>query len=327
MAPALVAFAVSLGVCAAFVRLPVGGRLLTRGSTGLRWRMDSVPVAGGLGMGAGFGVAVILFGRDLPSVGALCVAGYLGLAVGLWDDVRPMSPVAKLAGQVAAGVTFASLGATIDLPGPDALAWVVTVGWVVVATNAVNLLDNMDGVAAGCSLVAAVALFLWWSVGSGPAELAAGLGGAVGGFLVLNFPPARLFMGDSGSHFMGTLLAGLTIIDGGRAGSSGDAAVFAVLLVPALVLAVPLFDTALVTVERLRHGRPVWEGGRDHTAHRLERAGLGVRSVVTTLWAVAAATAGAATLAAVKGPWLVVAALAVAVTSIVAWRRLAAIEA
>lgn len=326
MAPTLLAFAVSLGVCAAFVRFPVGARFLTRGSTAPRWRMDAVPVAGGLAMGAGFGAAVLVFGRDLPAVGAVCVAAYLGLAVGLWDDLRPMPPVAKLAGQVVAGAALASLGVTIDLPGPDALAWVVTVGWVVVAANAVNLLDNMDGVAGGASLIATVTLLLWWSIGSGPAELAAALAGAIGGFLVLNLPPARLFMGDSGSHFLGAALAGLTLIDGGRAGSGVEAGATAVLLAPALLLAVPLFDTVLVTVERLRHRRPVWEGGRDHTAHRLERMGLGVRTVAAVLWTAAAVTAGVASLAAVEGPWLGIGAAATAMIALLAWLRLAKVE-
>jgi len=326
MTPALVAFAVSLGVCVTFVRFPAVGRLVTRGSHAPRWRADAVPLAGGLAMGAGFGVAVAIFGRDLPHVGAMGVAVYVGLAVGLWDDLRPMPPVAKLAGQVGTGIVLASLGVTMDIPGPAALAWAVTVVWVVVATNAVNLLDNMDGVAGGCSLVAVGALGLWWSAGSGPVELAAALAGAIGGFLVLNYPPARLFMGDSGSHFLGAALAGLTVIDAGRVGSTTEAGVLAVLLVPALVMAVPLFDTAMVTVERVRHRRPIWEGGKDHTAHRLNRMGLGPRAVAGILSASAAVTAGVATLAAVEGPWLAIGAGVIAIAAIVAWWRLAKID-
>ena len=276
-------------------------------------------------MGAGFGAAVLVFGLEAQGVGAICGAAYLGLALGLWDDLRAMRPITKLAGQAAVGLAMASLGLTIDI-GPTPVAWAVTVVWVVVATNAVNLLDNMDAVAGGVTLVASAAVWAWWSMGEGQPEVAAGLAGAIAGFLVLNRPPARLFMGDSGSHFLGAALAALTLADAGRAGSTGEAPAAAVLLVPALLLAVPLFDTALVTIERLRHRRPVWEGGADHTAHRLARAGLSVRATAAVLWLAAAISAGAASLAAVEGPWLVVAAAAIAVLAFAAWWRLARIE-
>jgi len=323
--PALLAFGISLIVCIGFVRFPALARLLTRGAASPRWRMDAVPLAGGLAMGTGFGAAILAFGRDVPGVGPLCGAAFLGLVVGTWDDLRAMRPATKLAGQVATGLAMASLGLTIDL-GPEPVAWIVTVGWVVVATNAINLLDNMDAVAGGVSLIAAATIWIWWSTGSGPAEVAAALTGAIAGFLVLNLPPARLFMGDGGSHLLGAALAGLTIADAGRAGSTGDPAAWAVVVVPALLLAVPLFDTALVTVERIRRGRPVWEGGKDHTSHRLVGTGLGVRATAATLWLAAALTAGSASLAAVDGPWLACAAVTIAVVALLAWWRLAKIE-
>ena len=325
MLSALIAFGVSLIVCVAFIRFPGLGRLLTRGAASPRWRMDAVPLAGGLAMGAGFGAALLILGRDLPRVGAIFGAAFLGLAVGLWDDLRAMRPATKLAGQVAVGLAMASLGLTVDL-GPEAVAWIVTVAWVVVVANAVNLLDNMDAVAGGVTLVAAVTIWIWWSAGSGPVEIPAALAGAIAGFLVLNTPPAHLFMGDSGSHFLGAALAGLTLADAGRAGSAGAPSSWEVVLVPLLVLAVPLFDTALVTVERIRHRRPVWEGGNDHTSHRMVRAGLGVRATAASLSLAAALTAGAASLAAIDGPWLAGAAVAIAVVALLAWWRLAKIE-
>jgi UDP-GlcNAc:undecaprenyl-phosphate GlcNAc-1-phosphate transferase len=132
--------------------------------------------------------------------------------------------------------------------------------------------------------------------------LGAALAGAAAGFLIWNFPPAQVFMGDAGSHFLGGALAGLALLDGGRAGAAEVAPWPLAVLVPMVLLAVPLFDTALVAVERLRHRRPLSVGGRDHTAHRLARLGYGTRAVTLTLWALAAAAAGTASLAA-AGRW------------------------
>jgi UDP-GlcNAc:undecaprenyl-phosphate GlcNAc-1-phosphate transferase len=197
---------------------------------------------------------------------------------------------------------LAALGGRAAGPGPEAVAWVATIAWVVVAANACNLFDNFDGASGGVTVVAALALALWWGLGHGPTALAAALAGAVAGFLVWNFPPARLFMGDAGSHFLGTALAGLTLLDAGRAGTASPAPWPQAILVPIVLLAVPLFDTALVAVERRRHGRPLAVGGRDHTAHRLALLGLGARRVALLLWGLAVAAAGAASLAA-AGPW------------------------
>jgi UDP-GlcNAc:undecaprenyl-phosphate GlcNAc-1-phosphate transferase len=310
MGTVLLAFGVSLGASAAFVRFPSLGRILTRASAAPRWRMDAVPLGGGLAMGAGFGAAVAVFGRDLAGVGAICAAAYLGLAI-------------KVAGQAATGLALAALGVTLDLPGPEVVAWVATIVFVVAVTNAVNLLDNMDGVSGGVALIAAVTLGIWWTVGTGPVAFAAALAGAVAGFLALNIHPAHLFMGDAGSHFLGAALAGLAILDAGRAGTTGDASILAVLLGPVLLLAVPFFDMALVTVERIRHRRPVAEGGSDHTAHRLARMGLGIRTVGFVLWAAAGVAAGVATLAGIDGPWLAIGAAGVAVFGVFAWWHLA----
>jgi UDP-GlcNAc:undecaprenyl-phosphate GlcNAc-1-phosphate transferase len=197
---------------------------------------------------------------------------------------------------------LAALGVRAALPGPEVVAWAATVAWVVVAANALNLFDNFDGAAGGAALVAGSALSLWWGLGSGPTALGAALAGAAAGFLIWNAPPARIFMGDAGSHFLGAALAGLTLLDGGRAGTAGAAPAALAILVPVVLLAVPLFDTALVAVERRRHHRPLSVGGRDHTSHRLARLGLRARPVVLILWGLSAAAAGAASLA-VLGPW------------------------
>lgn len=326
MPAALVAFVVSLAVCAAFVKIPGISVAVTRTSGHPRWRMDAVPLAGGVAMGSGFGIGIFLWGRDLAGVGAVVAAAFVGLAVGLWDDLRPLTPVAKLAGQAAAGVALVGFGVTLDLPGGDLVSAAVTVLWVVVAMNAVNLVDNMDAVAGGLALVAAGAMWIWWAAGTGPVDLAAALVGGVGGFLAFNLPPARVFMGDAGSHFLGAAIAGLTVLDSGRAGSAGPAGLLAVVAVPVALLAVPLFDTAFVTVDRLRHGRPVSVGGSDHTAHRLARMGRSVPVVAVILWSTAAVGAAVASLAAVDGPWLYAGLGGLGVVAAAAWWRLAQVE-
>lgn len=326
MAAALVAFAVSFAVCAAFVRLPALSAAVTRGSALPRWRMEAVPLAGGIAMGAGFGIALLIWGGDIPGAGAVAAAAFVGLAFGLWDDLRPLTPIAKLAGQAVAGIALVGFGLTLDLPGGDLVSGAATVLWVVVAMNAVNLVDNMDSAAGGMALVAVGALWIWWAVGSGPVVLAAVLGGAIAGFLALNLPPARVFMGDAGSHFLGAAIAGLAVLDAGRAGADGPAGLLAVIAVPVALLAVPLFDTAFVTVDRLRHGRPVSVGGSDHTAHRLVRSGFGVRMAVAILWSASVLAAAVGSLAAIEGPWLIAGLVALAAMALIAWWRLSRIE-
>jgi len=303
MVAALLAFALSAALSFAFVRLPWLGVRLTRPSGGPRWRSDPVPLAGGMAMLAGYAVAVAACGRSATGVWAVLGAAGAALAVGLADDLRSLPPVVKLAGQAGAGLVLAAAGVRFALPGPEVVAWAATVLWVVIAANAVNLFDNVDGAAGGAALVAAAAVWAWWAIGSGPVPLASALAGTVAGFLILNLPPARLFMGDAGSHFLGVTLAGLTVLDAGRAGSAGPAPVALVLLVPTVLLAGPLFDTALVAVERRRHGRPITAGGHDHTSHRLLGLGLGLGTVVALLCGLALLAAGAATLAAVDWRW------------------------
>lgn len=326
MAAVLVAFTVALMVCAAFVRIPLISRFVTRAASHPRWRMDSVPLAGGIAMGAGFGIAVLVWGRDEPGAGAVAAAAFVGLAVGLWDDLRPLKPAAKLVGQAGAGLALVGFGVTMDIPGGDVVAAAITVIWVVVAMNAVNLLDNMDAAAGGVALIASGALWLWWSTGSGPSDLAAPLAGACAGFLVLNLPRARVFMGDAGSHFLGAALAAFTVLDAGRAGSDGPAGLLAVVAVPAALLAVPLFDTALVTIDRFRHGRPVSVGASDHTAHRLAAGGRPVLGVAAILWIAGACAAGVASLAALDGPWFSGGLVVLGVLSLLAAWRLYRVE-
>lgn len=215
--------------------------------------------------------------------------------LGLIDDLFTIRPYQKLIGQlIGAGILVLS-GLKLPLTGFDVVDIWLTVFWVIGITNAINLLDNMDGLAAGISAIAAFSLALNFASNSLTNELllTSALIGALVGFLVYNFNPASIFMGDCGSMFIGFLLSGTVLLNqvGGR--SRG---IVAILAVPVLILFVPIFDTTFVTVLRKLWGRKASKGGRDHTSHRLVALGLSERSAVLMLYAFALAAGALALL-------------------------------
>jgi UDP-GlcNAc:undecaprenyl-phosphate GlcNAc-1-phosphate transferase len=165
-----------------------------------------------------------------------------------------------------------------------------TMFWIVGITNAFNLLDNMDGLCAGTTLVAGVFLLIGLVSDAGvssPALYLVALLGATAGFLVYNFHPASVFMGDTGSLFLGLNIAAITLLSNPE--STGRSGLLSVVVAPVILVLVPIFDTTLVTALRLLSGRRPSQGGRDHTSHRLVTVGLSEPRAVTTLWALAAA--------------------------------------
>lgn len=222
-------------------------------------------------------------------VGDLLVILGLATAVmvmGLADDRKALGWRLRLTVQVGLAIVLAASGVRVTLFGPLAnpiFGGAVTVLWVVGLTNAFNFLDNMDGLAAGVGLIAA-ALFIGAQVAAGslfvPAVLL-GLVGALAGFLVHNRSPARLFMGDAGSNFLGFLLGASTVAGTYYRYGEGESK-FGV-LAPLLVMAVPLYDTASVILIRLREGRSPFEGDRRHFSHRLVQRGLTPRQAVRTI--------------------------------------------
>jgi UDP-GlcNAc:undecaprenyl-phosphate GlcNAc-1-phosphate transferase len=234
--------------------------------------------------------------------------------VGAVDDVRPLSAPAKAAGQIlAAGILILSsvellffwfptqgvisLGSDIAVP--------LTVAWVLILVNGMNLIDGLDGLAAGIVVIASVAFFAWVYVTPSPfgtssttaALLSAMAAGAAIGFLPYNFHPARIFMGDSGSMQLGLLLAAATVSGVGRTiqPSGGDIAAFSIpVLIPAIVLAVPLADVAMAIVRRLRHGRPVFAPDKEHIHYQLQKIGHSHRRAVLIMYFWSALLAGSA---------------------------------
>lgn len=208
--------------------------------------------------------------------------------VGFLDDQLNIKPYQKLIGQLIGASIIVGFGMRLPLTGMELVDIWITVFWLVGITNAINLLDNMDGLAAGIAAIAAVSLTYGLAANGQMVEaaLVAVFVGALAGFLVFNFNPASIFMGDAGSMFVGFFLASSVLLSetGGR--SRG---ILSILAVPVLILFVPIFDTTFVTLLRKLWGRKASQGGRDHTSHRLVALGLSERSAVLMLWGFAVA--------------------------------------
>jgi UDP-GlcNAc:undecaprenyl-phosphate GlcNAc-1-phosphate transferase len=276
------------------LRAGVGGRLVADPS-GERWHTSSTPTFGGvgifLGLLAGAGAAIAVGATEASSelLGILGGCAILFVA-GFVDDVYTLKPLAKLAAQfAAAGVVLAS-GLTVEIVGNDVLATVIGVVWLVGITNAFNLLDNMDGLAASLAAVSC-AVFALAALAQDSGELALvvslALGGACLGFLPFNLRPGRsatVFMGDSGSQVLGFGLASLALASSWTTAG----ATLTSLVLPLLVLAIPILDTTLVTVRRTLERRPVTQGGTDHSSHRLVYYGLSEQQAVAALTLLAA---------------------------------------
>jgi UDP-GlcNAc:undecaprenyl-phosphate/decaprenyl-phosphate GlcNAc-1-phosphate transferase len=278
------------------LRLTPAARNVVAAPRADRWHTRSTPLLGGSGIFAGMlvaaGVAVatgaVPGSRELGGILGGC--GILYLA-GLIDDVYHLPPPAKLGAQVAAAALVIASGVRVELVTNDVAADALAVVWLVGMTNAFNLLDNMDGLAASLATVAC-AFFAIDAYTTHPNHTIAllSLGVCFGclGFLPYNLRlrgPASVFMGDSGSQVLGFALGALGLASSWTVAGS----TVATLLLPLLVLAVPILDTTLVTVVRLLEGRPVTQGGRDHTSHRLVYEGLSDKRAVVLLTGVSAA--------------------------------------
>jgi len=238
--------------------------------------MGGVAIWGAIGCGMTMSIAAGLVGREW----SVFIAASMLCALGAIDDRIRIKPATKVVAQLVAASIVIAFGYQTRLFGEPVLNLAASFFWIVAITNAVNLLDNMDGLAAGVVLIAAVYLGFIQGDASGPvaAALCFSLVGALAAFLVYNFNPASIFMGDSGSMLIGFLLAVLSL-------STAEASnVLSFVAVPTVLLLVPILDTTLVTVTRILRGRSIAEGGRDHTSHRLVKLGLSEREAVAALW-------------------------------------------
>ena len=233
-------------------------------------------------------VTFILFPEGSNPSRIVYVGCFLMFVVGLIDDFRRVKPYHKLVAQIVAAALLTYGGLSLPWTPWPPLNLALTIFWVVGITNAINLLDNMDGLAAGIAAIACLFLAINFVVEGQYREAVrlVGFAGALVGFLVYNFNPASIFMGDCGSMFVGFFLAASSLLTAeGHAGRSRS--LLPVLAVPLLILIIPIFDTTFVTILRKLSGRAASQGGRDHTSHRLVALGLSERNAVLVLYALA----------------------------------------
>jgi UDP-GlcNAc:undecaprenyl-phosphate GlcNAc-1-phosphate transferase len=260
-----------------------------------RWHRKPTAMLGGVAIFlAVAGVYTVALDHTLRAT-AVLAAGALVWAVGLADDLIGMRPYHKLIGQMLAAGGVTAFGLLLPWTPSPTLNVAITLFWLIGITNAVNLLDNMDGLAAGVSALAA-GFLVYHCLGNGQPAAAlflAVLCASLLGFLVFNSNPASIFMGDCGSMFVGFLLACAPMLG---AGDGRSRSLVSVLAVPLLIMLIPIFDTTLVTVLRKLAGRPVSMGGRDHASHRLVALGLSERRAVWLLYGLAGVAGGLALL-------------------------------
>jgi len=254
-----------------------------------------VPRLGGIALAAAFvwiELAITLFFREQSNLHDTLVLVGTSLAMfglGLWDDLRPLGARRKLVGQIIISSAVCCFGIGImsfkmpfsgQIVGLGSWGMVLTVLWLVSMTNLINLIDGVDGLASGICLML-MALLAYVGHHNGNFELvAAGMAGAILGFLWFNFPPARIYLGDGGAYFLGFQIGLLSLL-GSHKGS-----IVAALVAPLFVLALPIVDTLLAILRRGLHGLPIFRPDRKHIHHRLLEMGFSRRKAVLSIYAV-----------------------------------------
>ncbi len=217
---------------------------------------------------------------------AILFGGTIVFFLGLWDDLKGgISPSVKLAGQLLAGLVLVFMGIRVSIFLPSWLAIIITLIWIIGITNAFNLLDNMDGLAAGVALLASLIFFLV-ALQQGQLFVSVILlvfAGSLAGFLPYNFRPATIFMGDAGSMFVGFLLAALTVLN---TFYTQDSPTLLPVFMPLLILGVPIFDTLSVIFIRLKRGDPLFTADKRHFSHRLVGLGMSQKQAVIFIYLV-----------------------------------------
>ena len=303
-----------------------------------------IPRLGGLAMYAAFWIAALVikvwdksYSMDASSnmqIWGLFIGSTIIVLVGIWDDIRGMRPMVKLFWQIAAAAVLLGFGFSMDLislpfigeirfvaHGLSAIGLILMIFWVVGLVNTVNISDGLDGLAAGICFM--VALLLFWSANGisqlPAAHLTLALAGAILGFLFFNFPPARVFMGDTGSMFLGYIIGGISIM-----GLLKTATILG-LVFPLLVLGMPVTDLTFAIIRRKLRGQSMATADRGHLHHRLLDAGLTQRQAVLSMYGMSACFGVAAVLGAKgQGIWALAVLLVVfALLIIIIMRRTA----
>ena len=277
-------------------KIAVTNQILDRPTSSHKSHTQAVPYLGGVAIL--IGVVAVPYGAILLNsfsinnfwlaTSVLAPAIAMGL-VGLWDDLKNLSPLPRFIGQSIAGLIVA-IGLVIsnnvaNPTGSTAVDISITMVWIVGICNSINFFDNLDGGAAGTAAISAIFL-TYLAINNGQsfiAALAVVVAGATLGFLIWNRTPARIYMGDAGALFLGVLLATLTIRF-----NPDTQTILASFATPILLLAVPILDTCVAVLSRLHRRVSPFQGGKDHLSHRLVRAGLSRKMAAVSLWALSA---------------------------------------
>lgn len=290
----MMAYLLLFGICylSALILTPLVARfasengLLDMPGDELQIHKKPIPLLGGVAIFISFIVAIISASLipdfKLVSLKSVVIGGSIIFMVGLWDDIRGVSPYIRLFAQISSGLIIAISGSQMGVFNSGLLNFFLTIFFVAGACNSINLLDGMDGLASGVGIITGIG-FLVLSILSGNAMgmiFSMILVGVLAGFLLYNFHPARIFLGDSGSNFIGFCLAFLAIDFSNRnPGWEG-------LLIPVVLMTVPILDTALAITRRLLSRRSIFEGDRYHLYDWLMQKGLSQRRVALILYGI-----------------------------------------
>ncbi len=259
--------------------------------TVIRWSDQVKPAIGGLGFYIIFLLSITLHSFIFSYSGSfidfqltgILGATSLGFLMGLADDAYNTRPVLKFLTQILCGVVLIYSGTYIDVFDNDILNYSLTIIWVVGLMNSINMLDNMDGITTIVSIVITFTIMLLMllnnQMGSIEMTLVIGLLAALLAFLFYNWNPAKMYMGDTGSQFLGVLLAALSINHLWNPVTTEEFAVSRQFLIPIISFIIPIVDTTTVTIKRLRKGNSPFVGGKDHTTHHLSYLGFTEKQV------------------------------------------------
>ncbi len=290
--PFLVAFAVAAAVTPAAIKIApkIGAMDIPKDER--RMHKKPMPRFGGIAIYLGMMAALAVFAvkdRGITSVMAGCTLIYI---LGLIDDLRDLKPLVKLCGQIICASVVYIMGVRIEFitnyfgPGNmafgDAACFIITILWLIAITNAVNLIDGLDGLAAGIAAISALCIgYVAYIHGQYVPTLAMmTIAGAALGFLPYNFNPAKIFMGDSGSQLLGFSIAAVSIL------GTVKSATMVVVIIPALVLGLPIFDTIMAIFRRLAKHQSIGTADKEHLHHRIMKAGFGQKRAVMILYCI-----------------------------------------
>lgn len=262
---------------------------------GRRMHSEAMPRFGGMAIFAGAEISLLIFLHHDPKIFAIVIGGACIYVVGVVDDLRGIPAKLKFLLQILCAVAAYAGGLQIDfVKNPlneeayinfsPVVSFLITIFWIVALTNTVNLIDGLDGLAAGVAAIAS-ACICYTAVLSGQFDVGLAMlavSGAAFGFLPFNFHPAKIFMGDSGSLYLGYMIAVISIL-----GNTKGATLIAT-IVPVLVLGLPIFDTLFAIIRRWVSGYPIMEADKGHLHHRIMSTGIGQRRTVLIMYCISA---------------------------------------